>query len=319
MRDNGTHDAEGLLGRIESVRALARRLVQDASAADDAIQDVLVAALQRPRGSELPSTNWFRRALLNRVLDDWRSSSRRRERERRAARGEADSPEDPAELAERHRHLATAALELPEPYRTVILLRYFEDRTPREIAARTDRSIPAVKKQLQRGLDQLRLRLRDEYGDERRWVLALASIANVGGSRGKAAQQHVALQSSLAWVPPLCGGAALAVLAALAVEHVAAPTAPATRIEPFVPEPTPSRDRAPDGLAIVGAEPSVRTVRWVPSVPSADRIEVRARIVDERGTPIEGATARWLEDATIEGGTSDVDGALVVARDRRSG
>ncbi|MEM6797683.1 MAG: VCBS repeat-containing protein, partial [Acidobacteriota bacterium] len=56
----------------------------------------------------------------------------------------------------------------------------------------------------------------------------------------------------------------------------------------------------------------------LPSVPSADRIEVRARIVDERGTPIEGATARWLEDATIEGGTSDVDGALVFARDRRS-
>lgn len=316
MREKETHDVDGLLGRIESVRALARRLVRDASAADDAVQDVLVAALRRPGGSDLASTGWLRRALRHRVVDDWRVSSKRRDRERIAARQEAFVPGDPAELAESHRRLATAALELEEPYRTAILLRYFHDQTPREIAERTDRSVAAVKKQIQRGLDQLRARLRTEYGDDRRWVLAVAPIAVGSGSSG-----ITSLESSLAGVAPWVGAAAVVGLAALAIGQVVTPETPVTSVEPLSAEALSPHSAETEALASVETQPTGRTASAVRSEargPSVERIEFRARFVDERGAPIEGAVARWLDDDTIDGGKSDADGALVFARERGS-
>ncbi len=68
--------------------------------------------------------------------------------------------EDPAEAslaAERGGQLRHALLAMAEPYREVVLLRFFGELSLAEIAAQTGRPIPTIKTQLRRGLLRLRL------------------------------------------------------------------------------------------------------------------------------------------------------------------
>src|SRR6185503_5300852 len=74
--------------------------------------------------------------------------------------------EPAADLVERvlvQRELVSAVLELDEPYRSIVLLRYFEELPPREIAARTGIPLATVQSRLQRALARLRERLDGEH------------------------------------------------------------------------------------------------------------------------------------------------------------
>jgi len=66
---------------------------------------------------------------------------------------------DPAQRAirsERDALLRTAVASMDEPYREVVALRFFAERSLAEIAAATDRPLGTVKTQLHRGLARLR-------------------------------------------------------------------------------------------------------------------------------------------------------------------
>lgn len=54
--------------------------------------------------------------------------------------------------------------ELPEPYRTTVLLRHYHGLAVREVASRLDLSEAAVRQQSKRGLDEVRRRLRERDG-----------------------------------------------------------------------------------------------------------------------------------------------------------
>ena len=67
---------------------------------------------------------------------------------------------DPAQRAirsERDAQLRAAVTSLAEPYREVVALRFFAERSLGEIAAATDRPLGTVKTQLHRGLARLRI------------------------------------------------------------------------------------------------------------------------------------------------------------------
>lgn len=170
---------EGLLGELDWVRRLARRLV-DAEAAEDVAQETMLAALSTSgeRG-QVPGGARHRRAWLSRVARNialnWRRSARRRQtREATAARPEASSTS--SELlarTEMHQELVRQVQELPDPFRTVILLRYLEDCTPREIAVQLGEPASTVRSRLARGLELLRERLDSRHGRET-WMGALA-------------------------------------------------------------------------------------------------------------------------------------------------
>ena len=68
-----------------------------------------------------------------------------------AARSDADG----LEAAEEYRLVHKALLELRVKYRTVIVLRYFEDKAVAEICEITGRKEGTVKSQLHRGLARL--------------------------------------------------------------------------------------------------------------------------------------------------------------------
>src|SRR5262245_36781136 len=86
--------ADTLLADVASLRRLARSLL----AADAAVQEACVAALEQRADLLRHPAQWLRGTVRKLALMGRRGDARRRARERLAARPEAD-PHDPAALA----------------------------------------------------------------------------------------------------------------------------------------------------------------------------------------------------------------------------
>jgi len=167
-----------LLAGAARMRSLARALCADASGAEDLVQDAFVAALERGPANA-PASGWIARVLANLSTDRRRAESARRERERRSSRAEAiPGASELVERAEVQRRLVECVLALPEPYRAAVLERWFEERTPDEIAKRLGIPSSTVRTRLARGLALLRERLEREEG--RSWMAALAPLVVMG-------------------------------------------------------------------------------------------------------------------------------------------
>ena len=76
---------------------------------------------------------------------------------------EISSPEESAVRREEKRMLLRAVLGLPEKYRDVIHLFYYEELSVKEIARITGRGESTVTSQLTRGRELLRKSLKEEY------------------------------------------------------------------------------------------------------------------------------------------------------------
>jgi len=152
----------------EGLRALARRLVRDAAAADDVVQEACLAALRRGHASR----PWLVGVVKNLARRRHRDESRRAERERRAARPEATAPDAEAvERAELQRALLDELLALDEPYRAAMLLRHVDGLPLGEIARRLRVPAGTVAARLHRGLELLRGRLDRRFGGRVSWCL----------------------------------------------------------------------------------------------------------------------------------------------------
>lgn len=178
-------EAQALLEHSGWVRALARKLVRDPNLADDLAQETWLAAFEHRPSNEGNLRAWLGTVLRNLVRQVGRGEDRREARERASARPEAvDSTLDVVERMSLHRQVVEAVMELAEPYRTVILLRYFETRTPTQIAARLGVPVSTVKTRLARGIELLRQRLDREHApDGRSMLMALVPLTlKTGGS-----------------------------------------------------------------------------------------------------------------------------------------
>ena len=167
-----------------SLRSLARQLLADEAAAEDVVQETWIAYLDRPPrdGSEGAVAAWLRKVVRRLALNRLRSEGRRTEREARRAASLTSSPERPQSAEERARILRAvtdAVLELDEPYRSSVLLRYFENLPPREIAVREGVSVATVKSRLQRALPRLRASLGHSFPDEASWQRSLALLVGL--------------------------------------------------------------------------------------------------------------------------------------------
>lgn len=178
MKAQAQIDRGSLLSHSEWIRSLARALVFDAGEVDDVVQEAWVRVLQRPpRGVRDPRA-WLRTIVRNAARDLARRKRARSEGEMRGS----DSPEpaeDPADVharAAQHRALVDRVLALEEPLGRTLLLRYFDDLTPKAIAAQEGAPIDTVKSRLKRGLELLRGELRREYGSDDQWALALLPL-----------------------------------------------------------------------------------------------------------------------------------------------
>jgi len=178
-------DSEALLAHSGWVWRLARSLVADDPTADDVLQDTMVAALERSPKSDQPGASlraWLSTVARHFALRQRRTDSRRDERERRAARPIELPPADRVlERESARRDLVEHVLALDDAYRDTILLRYFDELPPIEIARRLGVPDSTVRNRLRRGLSQLHDRLERERGEEwKQWCLLLAPVGSGG-------------------------------------------------------------------------------------------------------------------------------------------
>src|SRR5262245_41232321 len=167
---------EALLAEHAWAQRLARRLVRDAALADDVAQEATVRALGREPGPGLRA--WLGGVVRNLALQGRRERGRRARREELAARPAAlpSAAHALARLAVQQ-DVVRAVLALAEPYRSTVVLRFYEELPPRAIAARQGVPVATVKTRLARGLALLRAQLDAEHGgDGRTWALFLLPL-----------------------------------------------------------------------------------------------------------------------------------------------
>ncbi|MCY3002772.1 MAG: RNA polymerase sigma factor [Planctomycetota bacterium] len=160
---------EQLFEEREWVRALAERLCADAASAEDLAQDTWLEAL-REGGKARGARGWLGGVLRNLVARRRTRDAARSERERATARPEAvPGPDELLARAELQRRVLSAVANLPESYRSVVLLRHYEGLSAEDIARRSGESGSTVRNRLARAHSLLRERLDRDYGDRSLW------------------------------------------------------------------------------------------------------------------------------------------------------
>ncbi|MEM7263808.1 MAG: sigma-70 family RNA polymerase sigma factor [Planctomycetota bacterium] len=159
--------------------SLSRALLRGAHEADDLVQETVLAAIESPPPPEAPRRAWLAAVARRLAARRFRSESRRRKREHRAAYPE--SLPDSAELvarAEAAEKLTAAVQRLDDPFRRTILLRYLEGLNPEEIAHRDGKPVDTVRWRVRRGLELLRAELdRSDSSTPGSWALLVAPLA----------------------------------------------------------------------------------------------------------------------------------------------
>ena len=177
------------------------------------------------------------------------------------------------EKASTHRDVVETVLSLDEPYRSTVLMRYFEQLSHAEIARRQGTTRATVASRLTRGLDRLRQRLEAKHGGDR-GALYSALIALAGPSPGLAVPtlgaklMHVALGASflaaaatavttIDWEPRAVEPAASPAVAAQEPVSLAAPqglASPRLDLQPVEPVALEPALEGPIPLAFVDRE-----------------------------------------------------------------
>lgn len=340
-------DAElwSLLERPAWVRRLAVEIARSGDAAEDLVQDTWLAALARPPQRGAPVRRWFARVMRNRARDRARTDAARAERERArsafsGATHPGSPPLDPATLLERlelSRAVAAAVRSLEEPYRSTILLRFFEELPPQEIARRTATPVRTVHSRVHRGLKLLRQRLAPPDGERRReWRAAMLGLAGSSGSRsgpvgaGRAAAPSAAavtgvivMGTKLKWVAAVVAAAGIVVYARLgklrdgrsegdaggpAAGGMAEIVAPATEeagTREAAVAPAPRASESPDEDLPYGTLTSV----------SDEPDPITGRVIDATGLPVPGVSvlASPFGQGPVDRVTSDGTGRFTLA------
>lgn len=163
-----------LMSHSAWLRRLARTLVRDAAAVDDLLQETWLAALKNPPDPNRPARPWLAGVIRRLAAMRTRGEARRVHRQRSTARGEGvPSTAELVEGVDTQRRIAEAVLDLEEPYRTTLLLRFYEQLSSVDIAKRQGIPSATVRWRLRRGLEQLRERLDSLWSDRRSWCTAL--------------------------------------------------------------------------------------------------------------------------------------------------
>jgi RNA polymerase sigma-70 factor (ECF subfamily) len=341
MSSSPTPDPALLLRHASFVRALARRLASDESSADDLVQDTWLAALERPNADVRSPERWLRGVVANLWRERRRSNDRRREREERAARDEASTTSfDTLDSAIIGRELAGLVLELDEPFRTAVLLRYYDNLSPREIAARLRVPVKTVNSRLSRGIERVRTSWKRHHGDDpQAWLGALLVIVRPAHAlRGSAPSSTAAGVLSTGAIvmstKTLLASAALLGCAALAIFWTRSPD-----VDSRAGESTRSaqvREERGDSLSAPAASdiesdtrlraPALRAPDDKNSAtahdPIAPRMSIRGRVLSSRARPIAGVDVVYRSDsraASEARAKSGADGVFLLDAPRGTG
>lgn len=167
---------DDLLAHREWLTRLAAALVGEA-AAEDIVQDTYAVALDKPPARPGPIRPWLGGVARNLARMATRGRTRRERREQGIpVETEAPSPEEVVARAQLYQRIGALVLELPEPLRSTVLLRYFEGMSAAEIARAQGIPGGTVRARLKDALDRIRVTLDAERQERRAWVRLLVPV-----------------------------------------------------------------------------------------------------------------------------------------------
>lgn len=316
-------DPRELLDQAGRLQSIARRLVGDGHLAEDLVQDTWVAALEAERRK--PEQNkdaegwraWARAVTRNVSLRRRRRDSKRREVEQQAARLESEGGvDDLAERLEWQRRLTNAIEGLDEPYRSALVLRYLDGRSPAEIAERQGISKVNARRRVSRALDQLRAELGVEKPSRNKTLGLLLGWMGFGRRfGGEASSATLSIKTSLALGGAVMGtkvlmGVAAAAIGVALVATVMDEEKPVHRELPLGIE-----QESVESVAVATAteEPQSEVNSSTPRAVSQERVEIegnqaggaqvaanqfalRGRVTGVSGLPLESVDVRWAAE-----------------------
>ena len=302
-----TQTAEDLLAQSKWLRNLSRTLVRDDARAEDLCQEAMFQSLRRP-SSSTNSKPWLARAVRSLGARFGRDEQRRRRRETVAAKPEAlPSTADVVEQVANQRIVVDAVMSLDEPYRSTVLLRFWEDLPPRMVAQRMQVPVETVRTRLKRGLSMLRRRLDSEFGGRGAWIAPVAACIPKGRATLLLASGGAVVKTKTI---------ALAVVAVCGLVLLWSPWDDAT---------DPAAERLAEGSAVepqraAGAQDTAPAQRQVvespvlesslpPTVVEAGAV-FRGRVLDAVAEPMAQVGVRVRTESSVDdGGQARSDGA----------
>ena len=193
---------------IDLVHSAARRLVRDSHTAEDVAQAVFTALSKDARkvASHPVLAGWLHKTTRHLSTNVIRADARRRLREQQALVMNPPASEPEPLWEDIATHLDAVLGELSEPDRDAVILRFFEKRSAKEIAATLGITAEAAQKRVNRAIE----RLRESFA--RRGITGSGAglTATIGGHAVQAAPSGLAatiaagvLASSVATTTPL--------------------------------------------------------------------------------------------------------------------
>jgi RNA polymerase sigma-70 factor (ECF subfamily) len=312
---------------------LALAWTPDAASAEDAVQETFLAAFEGIDGWDAarPAGPWLAGILRHKAARARRRAHRNPEPLAVVPPSLAPGPASSAELREETERLRAAIARLPEPYRSVALLRWRHGLAPAEIADVRGEPPGTVRSTLTRALARLR---RDLGGLAVFAVLPRATADRAARGLSRVRRDTLRLLTArLAAATAgafVLGGLVMAtkkqiVLSSCAVALLAAGWAGHTCSgDPAASSPA-TRHALPDssrGTAATQARPDAAVPppppQEAPPAPAGD--VVRGRVVDRAGDPVPGARVaafpdsieRAVDPAAERGVATGADGAFAV-------
>lgn len=283
MADDADDLAAALLSEAGWVRRVATRLVRDGSG-DDLAQDAWLLALKARPDASTTLRGWLTEAMRRLAHTRARAEARRRARERSDDPPDAPAADRLLEKAELLHRIGQMVGALEEPYRSTVLLRYFEGASAAEIARRHGVPAGTVRWRLKEALDRLRAQLGREVDRDR----ALRALVPIAGAKGGLMIPMLELATPILKLAAIAVFAAAGVGAAVVVTRHARTTA--------------TQAGAP-AVARAGSPATAGSVPAPPASPASD--DPRAG-----GSPGDD-TLRRAQDAYVRG---DYDDAVELAK-----
>ncbi|MEZ5964577.1 MAG: sigma-70 family RNA polymerase sigma factor [Planctomycetota bacterium] len=311
--------AETLLRDSTWLRRLVAGMSGDAHLADDVAQDVAVLALTQPPRRDDSWRGWLTTVARTVMLRRRVRARLAAQSERAATRAEATpSTHDVVVRAEAHAHVVDAVLALDEPYRTVILLRYFDGMKTGAIATALGCPVATVRTRLVRGTQRLRTALEPRFGASSSWAALFAwpTMGATGAATkgGLAAGSGWTITTGSLWMSTQTKTlVAVAALLALGVSALfwSDDVGPADEARAAPPVATagasPEAAAAMESAATVKSSDPAQTVRTTATPPHAaasaipDDVPGQGLLVfvhDEHGAPVADARV-WHAEAPL--------------------
>lgn len=323
---------DALLAEAGWVLKLAKRLARDQAAAEDIAQGALALALEKRPAIEGGLRPWLATVVSRLARRNVRSDARRQAREFVVTSNrdsESDASDEVLMRFELQQDLARRVDSLPEHYRRVLVYRYYEGLSVKEIAVATGATPSTVRTQVERGLERIRLQYNDDSGS--RGALGVFLIA--GGSSTDFVSRRIAEILIMQTSTKVVAATACALVLAFAVisSNVVWPgTSNADNVESEVAQDElaqiesvakPSMNAPVEKDVRVVAQKAIEDTE-VPALGQATTPTVttlRARILSQDSRPLVGATLSSLyfdEDQDERGVSpiaySDRDGRVVL-------